>query len=480
MTIANAISSTLTGLSVRAREAGTVSSNIANSTTEGYARRVLDVSAGPYGTVRVEGVRRVEDTVLSADLRIASASAAGSETTADALRRLERAFGAPDEPGSLTAKLARVEAALVDAASDPGSEARLRAVSNALVQFTAGVQAASDAIRDARTAAEANIEKDVTGLEQGLRRVAVLNAQIAKARAVGRDVAALEDERRAEIDQLSQSVPVKVYERRDGMVSLVARGGVQLLEGVSPAAIAFDAAGLVTADMTVASGGLQGVEVRGEPTDATVPGGRLSGGTLGANFTLRDDTLTTLQTRLDAFAQDVATKLQSTTLDATLAGPPAEPGLLTDAQDRVGAAPAPGLAGRLEVNGSLGAQLWRLRDGLGATATQGAVGDSTLLRGLAEAFAKPTAAPPSFAPGSRNASELLADVVSGVSSARLAAEDGKVMHAASAEVLRQEERADGVDTDVELQNLMRIERGYAAGARVLMAVDDMLARILEI
>ena len=476
MTITNAISSALTGLAARGREAGVVSSNISNATTEGYARRVVDVSSGPHGTVRVEGVRRMEDTRLSADLRAAEASLAGTDVTAGSLKRLERAFGTPDEPGSLSAKLARVEAALTDAASDPGSEARLRAVSASLVELTDGVQAASDAIRDARSTAEANIEKDVSGLQQGLSRIAQLNVQIAKARALDRDVTALEDERRSEIDTLAQSVPVKAYERKDGMVSIVAEGGVQLLEGTKPAEIEFDAAGLVTADMTLAGGALRGVTVRGEATDPATPGGRLSGGTLGANMELRDETLTTLQSRLDAFAEDLATRLGPTGPDGTLGATDA--GLLTDGGAPV-AAPAPGLAGRLEVNGAVLTDLWRLRDGLGAAA-QGPAGDSTLLRGLADAISAPTAAPAGFVPGSRNASELLADVSSGLSSARLSAESEGARQAASAEVLRQAEREGGVDTDVELQKLMDIERGYAASARVLSAADDMLARILEI
>ena len=484
MTITNAISSALTGLAARGREAGVVSSNISNATTEGYARRVADVSSGPYGTVRVEGVRRMEDTRLSADLRGAEAARAGADVASDALRRVERAFGSPDEPGSLTAKLARVEAALTDAASDPGSEARLRAVSTALVEFTDGVQAASDAIRDARSAAEADIEKDVSGLQQGLSRVAQLNVQIAKAKALGRDVTALEDERRAEIDTLAQSVPVKAYERKDGMVSLVAKGGVQLVEGTSVAEIGFEAASFVTADMTVedmtlANGALSRVTVRGEATDPEAPGGRLSGGTLGARMELRDETLVTLQTRLDAFAEEVATNLQSVTLDTSLAGPPAEPGLLTDAGARVGA-PAAGLAGRLEVNAKALTQLASLRDGLGSTAVARPVGDSSLLRGLADALSTPTTEPPGFIPGQRNASELLAAVTSGLASARLSSEAEGASLAATAEVLRQEERAGGVDTDVELQKLMEIERGYAASAKVLSAVDDMLARILEI
>lgn len=39
-------------------------------------------------------------------------------------------------------------------------------------------------------------------------------------------------------------------------------------------------------------------------------------------------------------------------------------------------------------------------------------------------------------------------------------------------------RADGVDTDREMENLLNLERAYAANAKVLKAVDDMLLNIL--
>ena len=482
MTIANAISSTLSGLSARSREAGVVSSNIANATTPGYARRDVELSSGAHGTVRIDAVRRAEDTRLSGELRMSEASRAGAEVSRDSLRRIERAFGAPDQPGSLGARMARLEATLTDAASDPSSEARLRAVSEALVDLTDGIRAASDAIRDARTGAEAGIEKDTRAVEEGLRRVAGLNVEIARGRALGRDVTALEDRRRAEIDTLAQSVPVKAYERQDGMMSLVAEGGVMLLESSRPAEIAFDAAGLVTPAMTVGAP-LDTVRVRGEATDPATPGGRLSGGTLGAHVALRDRTLPELQSRLDAFAADLAARLGpdgptgAGGPDPTLA--PGDAGLLTDFGAAVAAAPAAGLAGRLEVNQAARTDPWRLRDGIAAPGP-GRAGDSSLLRGLAAALSEPTAPPAGFAPGSRNPSELLADVVSGVASSRLGAEALGARHSAMAETLRQEERVGGVDTDVELQRLMEIERGYAASARVLQAVDEMLGRILEI
>ncbi|MFC3119278.1 flagellar basal body rod C-terminal domain-containing protein [Jhaorihella thermophila] len=42
------------------------------------------------------------------------------------------------------------------------------------------------------------------------------------------------------------------------------------------------------------------------------------------------------------------------------------------------------------------------------------------------------------------------------------------------------ESEQGVDTDAELQNLMVVERAYAANARVVQAVETMMQALLEL
>ncbi len=46
--------------------------------------------------------------------------------------------------------------------------------------------------------------------------------------------------------------------------------------------------------------------------------------------------------------------------------------------------------------------------------------------------------------------------------------------------LRDTELAGGVDSDAETALLLRIEQTYAANARVLTAIDDMIRTLMEI
>lgn len=40
--------------------------------------------------------------------------------------------------------------------------------------------------------------------------------------------------------------------------------------------------------------------------------------------------------------------------------------------------------------------------------------------------------------------------------------------------------ADGVDTDTEMQRLLQYEQAYAANARVIQAIDEMMNTILRV
>ena len=76
MSISNALGSALSGLSASARAASVVSSNVANANTDGYGVRRLAVTSmtyGTYGGVRVVGITRDSDPVLTGQRRDAGA-----------------------------------------------------------------------------------------------------------------------------------------------------------------------------------------------------------------------------------------------------------------------------------------------------------------------------------------------------------------------------------------------------------------------
>lgn len=483
MSITAALSNSLSGLTASARAAELVSSNVANAMTEGYARRELNLSALSLGGVGqgvlVTGVSRIVDQVLLSDRRIAQAGAGDRDVRAAFLSRLEAALGTPDTPDSLGGRIAAFDAALIEAASSPESTARLTNVLNATQSLVARIGAASDDIQTARNTADNRIALEVGQINDALARVAELNATIRAQSGARQDSSALMDQRQQLVDQIATIVPLREVQRDHGQIALYTIGGAQLLDGRA-AVFGFTPVGVITPDMTLAANSLSGLTLNGQLTATAGAASLIAGGSLAAQFAVRDDLAPAAQARLDAVARDLVERFADPGLDASRAA--GDPGLFTDAGGAFAAVNEVGLSQRLAVNAQVdpaqGGALWRLRDGLGAVAP-GLSGNSSLLNALQSALVTPRSpASGGFTTGARSFATLSADMLSGVASARLGAEAEASFASARAGALRQQEMQNGVDTDQEMQKLLLIERAYSANARVVQTVDDMMKTLL--
>jgi flagellar hook-associated protein 1 len=485
MTISATMSNALSGLTAASRAAEVVSSNVANALTDGYARRELQLSSRSVGSagqgVQVTGVRRMTDPVVTGDRRVAEAGAADRSLRADALSRIERAIGSPEETGSLTQRIATLETTLIEAASRPDSDARLNAVADAARALAIMLGHVTDEVQAVRKNADAGIGNDVQRINDALRGVADLNSQILGLSATGRDASALMDQRQQLIDGISALIPLREIQRSNGQIGLYTTGGAALLDGSQPARLEFAPMGVITAEMTLGSGALSPLTLNGRVVD-TRDGGLLSGGELAARFALRDDLGPRIQLDLDAIARDLIERLAPPGPDATL--PPGAPGLFTDEGAALVHAAEQGLAGRIALNAVVdprqGGAVWRLRDGLGAV-VPGPSGNPALLTALGSALtdARPTASG-ALAGVSRSVAVLASQITSGIASARISAETETSFTAARADALRTMELEGAIDTDRELQDLLMIERAYGANARVVRAVDEMIQLLLGV
>jgi flagellar hook-associated protein 1 len=485
MSLSASLSSALSGLQANARAAELVSSNVANALTEGYGRRELELSArstgGAGSGVKVSGVLRLVDQVLLSDRRVAQAGAAGASATVDHFTRLESAVGTPDSASSLGQSIANLDAALLAATSRPDNEPRLADVLDAAKALVAQLGTASEAAQDERARADDRIARDVTVLNETLSKVDTLNARILRQVTSDRDASALLDQRQQLIDRIAEIVPIREIARDNGEVALVTTGGAILLDG-RPAVFGFVPVGIVTADMTIASGALSGLTMNGRPVTFGGPGGKMEGGTLAADFAIRDTHAPAVQTQLDGVARDLIARFASPARDPSLA--PGQPGLFTDGGAAFDPLTEPGLAGRLTVNAaadpSQGGALWRLRDGLGA-AIPGSPGASRLLGSLQAALSeKREPLSGGFEPGQRSLAGLAADVISRISGRRLDAESAQGFSSANFTALRSDELAAGVDSDQQVQQLLLIEQAYGANAKVVQTIDEMIQLLLGI
>lgn len=485
MSISSTLSSALSGLTASSRAANVVSSNIANAMTEGYAARRLDVAARMTGNegsgVRVVGITRLEDTVLLGQRRSASADLGASQTTADFMARMEQMIGAPDDPGSLSARMADFEGKLISAVNAPWNTTQLTSTVEGAQAFAEALGSLSGNIQAERKHADADIGRSVDQINAALTGLAELNVRILSVSAGGGEVASLMDAQNQLVEQVAPLIPLQSRRDTNGTLNIYSDDGHVLLNHRA-AQLGFDPAPGMDPYLAISNGNLSGLTIdsRAMRMDGAYPA--FDGGQLSAMFAVRDTLAPEAQARLDAVAMDLAERFDASGLDASIAA--GTPGLFTDNGTLVDGVNEVGLASRLKVNSAVlpeqGGAVWRLRDGMGALA-EGPTGNTTFLTAQVEALAaaRPTSSG-TFSATQRSMSGLISENLSLAGFDRSTAEMSLSRASAQHAALETAELANGVDTDAELQNLLRIEQMYAANARVVNVAEQMLDELMRI
>ncbi|WP_435256721.1 flagellar hook-associated protein FlgK [Thioclava sp. FR2] len=484
MSLTSALSNALSGLNTGARLAEIASENISNALTEGFARRQAQIASRQIGGigagVRIVSVERQISQAIVQDLRLANSIRSSIDPRLVALRSIETAFGDPTDASSLTAWLSSFQRSLTEAAARPDSSARLLNVKDAAKNLVASLNSASEAIAGSRQVADTAIERNVKTLNTAIRSVKDLNTQIAAMTARGQDTSSAEDRRQTLIDQIAEIVPVREVARQGNQVALFSTSGLALLDGRA-AVFSFSPTRAIQPDMTVESGGLSGLAVDGKPISTGPEGGHLGQGRLSAHFQIRDEDSVRQQRLVDDIAKSLIERLSGPDVDPSLAA--GEAGLFVDQDGTDISADAPGWASRITLNIVIAdgseESIWRIRDGIHATADP-ARSDPTLLQNFAQRLAEERPVPASANQGAFSLFKLAAEAASTFAVQRLEAETNLSFSQARTEALKGDLLRDGVDSDREMQDLMQIEKAYAANAKVIQSVDDMLRAILEI
>lgn len=487
MSISSALNNAASGLAAQSRLAETLSNNVANALTPGYARRTTELSSvvlGGHGQgVAIGATTRAENGPLTAERRAMDAALGATGTRSDAYDRILTAIGDSASDTSVAALATGFETALMAAGASPQSTTALTDAVSAAKDLASAVNRVADETGQLRTEADAEIGRQVIQLNGALHKIDVLNERITTIAATGGDTTSLQDQRATLIDSVSAIVPVTVARRDGGQLALFTWNGGALLDG-KVYALVFEPRGTaVTAGMTVGadlSGLAQDVGAVNGPVavSAGTGAGLFDGGTLGALFELRDTIAPQVQGEMDAYAAGLVDRFQSLMPPATLDA--SGNGLFVDPDP----GPQTGLAGRIAINEvadpSRGGAVWRLRDGLGAAA-QGNIGDGAMLQALSDAMTASLAPNGLASTSASGGAAALASEITTFFAARGARsdEDRAYLSARQATLAEQEANATGVNTDAELQSLTLVEKAYAANARVLSVIDELMQLLLE-
>lgn len=306
MPINLALNTALSGLLASQQALDTISNNIANLNNPNYDNKTVNleerVLSGVGAGVQVSSITRDVNQALNDTLNSASGTLNALQSTSQYNTQIENMFGQPGSGSSISDLLQ----SLGNSFSTLANNANLSPSSTveAAQTVTSSLQSMTTQLQGLRVQADQQISQDVGQVNTILQNIAGLNSQIATENVAGIDVSELEDQRDAQLTQLSSYINYTTFTRSDGTISIYTSQGTPLLDGVAQT-LTHNSASQIEPQMTYAGGELQGITVSGpsieqEGEDIT---GQLTGGAIGALIQLRDDSLPNLQNQIDTLGQ---------------------------------------------------------------------------------------------------------------------------------------------------------------------------------
>ncbi|MCB5410858.1 flagellar hook-associated protein FlgK [Pseudogemmobacter faecipullorum] len=459
MGISSAFNIATAGLRTTALQSDLVARNISNASTEGYTRKSADLVTR-HGTVAVAGISREVNSLLDRLDRGNRSELARSQTLAEGLKSYTDLLGQPDDATSPSAGLNEVYNALITLSGSPNNQAAQQGTVEMAKGLARQINDLAQVANALSSEVDLNIRYDVSDLNDRLTRIGQINMRLMQTGSGGVEGAELLDEMGRLLDQVSGYMDIQITSSPDGAVSVYTAGGTELVQGRRVSTLSYEPG----------TGSL-----RAGDTDIT-PGRNgnrgFSSGSLAGLMELRDTAIPKIRGELDGFAADLIARFSAA--DPTLA--PGAHGLFTDSALGTPGLDSSGLAARLMVNRAadpaLGGNAGLLVSGFG-TATTLEPGSSTIVNALISSIDQRPA-------GGQSLAERAANMVAGQQQMRVSAERAvQSAELSGATISASRQNLQGVNVDDELQVLMVIEQSYAANAKVLSTLQQMLDSLMD-
>ena len=483
------------GLAAVNAQLAVTSQNVGNASTPGYATETVAQSALTAGGLG-EGVATgpavlTTDPQLQASVLSQSADVAGQQVTSDALASLDALQGTTGAGNDLASQLGALSNAFTVLGSDPADQTQQGAVVQAAQTLAAGIQNQAGGYAKARQTAQNGLVTDVAALNTAVQAVGTLSRQIVAAQATGISTADLQVQLNVQEQAASQLSGMKFIAQGNGSV-LAIQGGSQVdIDGPSPGPFSLAQATLGTGSAAPP------VLLQGQAITS-----QITSGSIGAQLTLRDTTIPTLQAGLDQFAGTLADRFSNQGL-----------ALFTNPQGIVPGAGTTtpqvytGFSSIIQVNAQVVASPNLVRDGTGAANTAagaaaftpnppltagGQAGFDTLINNvltytfgsnIASGQAQPSPATTGLGGSgtlslpygvgstlSAFAANLVSNQAQQASTAQTALTNGQALQSTLQTKLQTQT---GVSVDSELSNLVVLQNSYGANAKIISAVQSM-------
>lgn len=448
------INTALSALYAQKRGLDVTGQNIANANTDGYSRQRVNLQAtggsavgavysldkGFDGSVQVQSVQRMTDSLLASRQRSEHAQDSYLNTVKGTYTQLEQVYNEPSDTG-LQNQLGQVWDGFHDVANNPGDLAARSTVLARAKVVTDSLNVAHNNLTTIYSTRREVLDASVDEINTTADSVAQLNQAIVRGQGSGSSVNALQDERDAKVLRLAELTGGTVVEQENGTTD-VYLGGSPLISGQLARHVQSVGAGRLQ-DQAANPVGLQWTDT-GNPV--AVGGGEIAGDLLTLNSLVPDQS-----NRLDTVANSLISsvnQMQTAGYDLNgTAGTPMFTG--TSAADISVAMTDPA---QVAASASAGGNL----DGSNADA----------MAALADAPAGPDV----------TYRKNIADLGVSVQSASRRAD---IQDSVTSDVDSTVGSQSGVNLDEEMTNMLQYQRAYEAASKLLTVIDSTLDTLIN-
>jgi len=439
----------------------TAAHNTSNANTPGFSRqRASLVASDPYsyptfnrsglagqvGTgVTVSTITRVRDAFIDLQLR-GQVSLEGDWTARrDELAKVEAVMAEPSASG-LGSVLAKFWGSWQDVAADPTNSATRASLVEQASTLAARFNSTANQLKTLAQGIDVQVRQDVATINDLAGRLAALNTQIQAVQVSGDHPNDLQDQRDVLLDQLAAIVPVTLHGENDGTVTVLL-GGTDLVSSGRSRTLTtvIDNAGKVMPEWS--DGGTL----------------LLSGGRLAALIDIRDVKLAGYEASLDTLATGIADAVN--VVHVTGVDAAGNPGLAFFTYTSGSAAATLAVNPAIAANASL----------VAAASAPNQPGDGSIAGAIADLSDSRA-----FNASTQTASDFYGSLIGQIGTdARQATEMASNQGLVTGALKQRRDSTSGVSLDEEAADMVRFQHSYAAAARVITTIDQMLDTLIN-
>lgn len=328
MSLNDILGSAQSGLLAAQAALKTVSSNVANVGTPGYAREQVGLStrvvAGQTSGVIAGEPARVADRFLENSVYRRAGDVGRAQAESDYLDRLQALLGAPGGEGGIAARIDAVSSAATALTGLANSPESMGAFVSSVQDAVTSLQQLGQDSAQLKADVESEVGYTVGRINDLLAQIHDLNGTVMQLQGQGRSTAGAADQRMQALQELSGLIAVTVHDQPDGRITLDSADGAVLLDRkLRQLDYAMPGEGVAQGSyppIAIRFAGASGAP--GAPTGEQLAGAA-SGGKLGGLVNLRDHVLPDFGDRMGLLFGGMAEALNAASNAATAMPPPA-------------------------------------------------------------------------------------------------------------------------------------------------------------